>query len=61
MATTIAMTATNNTKREQADRVWRVMLDEAMRKGFYGTAAIEVSLNDGTIQHIRRRVEQFEK
>ena len=59
--TTLITTNANNHKREQADRIWRVMLDEAMRKGFFGTASIEVSVSDGTIQHIRRRVEQMEK
>jgi len=36
-------------------------LAEALRRGFFGTAAIELSIQDGTIQHIRRRIERIEK
>jgi hypothetical protein len=59
--TTLTTTPINKTKREQADRVWRQLLDQALRRGFHGTAAIEVSVQDGTIQNIRRKVEQMEK
>ena len=31
------------------------------RRGFFGTAAVELSVQDGTIQHIRRKVERVEK
>ena len=31
------------------------------RRGFFGTAAVELSVQDGTIQHIRRMVERVEK
>jgi hypothetical protein len=37
------------------------LLAEALRRGFFGTAAVEVSVQDGTIQHIRRKVERIEK
>jgi hypothetical protein len=37
------------------------ILAEALRRGFFGTAAVELSVQDGTIQHIRRRVERIEK
>lgn len=37
------------------------MLAEALRRGFFGTTAIELSINDGTIQHIRRKVDRIEK
>lgn len=36
-------------------------LAEALRRGFFGTAAVEFSVQDGTIQHIRRTVERIEK
>ncbi|MBL9083015.1 MAG: hypothetical protein JNK76_14465 [Planctomycetales bacterium] len=43
----------------------RAMLDELLRqtlqRGFHGTAAIEIAVQDGTIQNIRRRVEQMER
>ncbi len=37
------------------------LLAEALRRGFFGTAAVELSVQDGTIQHIRRTVERVEK
>ena len=37
------------------------VLAEALRRGFFGTAAVELSVQDGTIQHIRRTVERIEK
>lgn len=37
------------------------LLAEALRRGFFGTAAVELSVQDGTIQHIRRTVERIEK
>ena len=37
------------------------LLAEALRRGFFGTAAIEMSIQDGTIQHIRRKVERVER
>ncbi len=37
------------------------MLAEVLRRGFFGTAAVELSIQDGTIQHIRRRMERIEK
>lgn len=60
MMNVVASTA-NVGKREQADRIWRQLLDEALRRGFFGTAGIEISVQDGTIQLIRRRLEQMER
>ena len=37
------------------------LLAEALRRGFFGTAMVELSVQDGTIQHIRRTVERIEK
>ncbi|MGD9127362.1 MAG: hypothetical protein PVH19_08285 [Planctomycetia bacterium] len=37
------------------------ILAEIMRRGFYGTAGIELKIQDGTIQNIRHRVEQIER
>jgi hypothetical protein len=43
----------------------RALLDEllrqALQRGFHGTATIEIAVQDGTIQNIRRRVEQMER
>ena len=58
-------TATNASidwnKRDQAERLWRQVLAEVSRSGVYGTAGIEVTVSDGRIQNIRRRVEQMER
>ena len=37
------------------------MLAETMRRGFFGSATVELSVADGTIQHIRRMVERIER
>ena len=50
--------------RQQIDKVrtaLATMLTEVLRRGFHGTAAIEVSVQDGTVQHIRRRTERIER
>jgi hypothetical protein len=60
MMNVVASTA-NVSKREQADRIWRQLLEESLRRGFFGTAGIEISVQDGIIQLIRRRLEQMEK
>ena len=36
------------------------ILAESLRRGFYGKAAIELAIQDGTIQHIRRLIERIE-
>jgi len=58
---TITDSAANKHKMTQAETAWDQLLGEALRKGFFGTAAIELCVQDGTIQHIRRRVERLEK
>jgi hypothetical protein len=37
------------------------MLGDVLKRGFYGTAEIEVAVQDGSIQHIRRRIDKIEK
>ena len=50
---------------DQLDLILRAalaeMLVEILRRGFHGTAGIELSVQDGTIQHIRRRIERVER
>lgn len=57
----VAQTAANLAKRELAERALCESLNSAQVRGFFGMVAVEVSVQDGTIQHIRRRVEQLEK
>ena len=51
----------NQQKLAHLAAVWREVLGDALKRGFYGTAAIEIAIVDGTIQHIRRKVERLEK
>ncbi|MFN3467559.1 MAG: hypothetical protein ACK4WF_07655 [Candidatus Brocadiales bacterium] len=41
---------------EKADRI----LEAVMRRGFYGSVTLEVSLVDGVIRNIRTRIEEQE-
>ena len=51
-----------NTKRAaQAQTALAEILAEATRRGFFGTAGVEISVQDGAIQHIRRKVDRMEK
>jgi hypothetical protein len=58
---TTTATTTNAKKVAQLNQVLAEMLAATLKRGFFGTAAVEVSVQDGTIQHIRRKVEQIEK
>lgn len=60
MTTTIE-TPTNKTKVDQLETALAEMLSESLRRGFHGKAAIELAIQDGTIQHIRRLIERIEK
>jgi hypothetical protein len=51
----------NAKKVAQVERAMAEILAEALQRGFFGTAAIEMSVQDGTIQNIRRRVERIER
>ena len=55
------MSETNRTRVARAEEVWAEVLGEMLRRGVHGTAAVEVCVQDGTIQHVRRRVERLEK
>jgi hypothetical protein len=58
---THAQTAGNAKKVAQLQTIVAELLAEALRRGFFGTAMVELSVQDGTIQHIRRTVERIEK
>jgi hypothetical protein len=61
MTTSESKTAGNAKKLVQLDRIWKELLTESLRHGFFGTALIELNVQDGTIQHIRRIVDRMEK
>jgi hypothetical protein len=56
-----ATTAGNVQKLTQLEKALAELLAEVLRRGFFGTAEIQVSIQDGTIQNIRRKVERVEK
>jgi hypothetical protein len=51
----------NKAKLARLAAVWQELLVAALRRGFYGTATLEVTVHDGTIQSIRKKVERVEK
>jgi hypothetical protein len=61
MMTHATITGGNAKKVAQLQSIMAELLAEALRRGFFGTAAVELSVQDGTIQHIRRMVERIEK
>ncbi len=61
MATTLNETPVNQQKMTLLKTALGEMLAEVLRRGFHGTAAVELCVQDGTIQHIRRKVERIEK
>jgi hypothetical protein len=58
---TPAKSPTNAKKVAQLELALANVLAEVLRRGFFGTASVELSVQDGTIQHIRRRLERIEK
>lgn len=56
-----ARTAAQDARRRQALEAWEHVLHEVLGGGFYGTAAVEISVQDGALQLIRRRIEQIER
>ena len=55
------LTSGNRAKLEQLKNGWANLLAQAMQRGFYGQVAIELAVQDGTIQQIRQRVERVER
>ena len=51
----------NRTKRAQIERAVAEILAQITRRGFFGTASLEMAVQDGTIQHIRQTVERIDK
>jgi len=51
----------NAAKLAQIQKALSEILAEILKRGFFGTAGIELGVQDGTIQHVRRRVERVER
>jgi hypothetical protein len=60
MYATIEQPAKPN-KLQQAEAAFAQLLAEASRRGFYGTAGLTLSIQDGTIQHVRVAMERMIK
>lgn len=54
-------TATNQNKIAQLERTINLTVAEVLRSGFFGSASIELAIQDGTIQYIRSKLERIEK
>jgi hypothetical protein len=61
MDRTIQPTHGNRIKLEQVETTLAELLAETLRRGFLGKAVLELVIQDGTIQHLRRAVERIEK
>lgn len=48
-------------KAQQAEQAFVRLLADASRRGFYGTAGLTLSIQDGHIQHIRIALEKMIK
>jgi hypothetical protein len=51
----------NRNKLDLLRRGWAELLRQALRQGFFGTAAIEVNIEGGMIQYIRRNIDRTYK
>ncbi len=58
---TLNETPTNRKRVVQLQQAMAALLAEVLRRGFHGTAGVELSVQDGTIQAIRREVEWVER
>jgi len=52
---------TKTNKVEQAEATFAQLMADASRRGFYGTAGLTLSIQDGRIQHIRVALERLIK
>ena len=58
----ITVTAANQRKLNQLEASMQAILTtEVLRRGFFGTVKIELSIQDGTIQHVRSTLERIEQ
>jgi hypothetical protein len=56
-----AQTNHNAARLEQLQKAWADILAKTLKRGFHGTIQIEVAIQDGSIQHFRKKIEQIEK
>ena len=58
---TVRPTPNNREKLKLLEAIMAELLIEVLRAGFHGRAVIELAIQDGVIQHIRRTLERLEK
>ncbi len=58
---TLTQSPANERRMAQLKAALGEILAEVLRRGFHGSAGIELSIQDGTIQNIRRRIERIER
>lgn len=51
----------NDRKLAQLQSAWNELLEEVLRRDYFGTASIELNIQEGTIQHFRRTIQRLHK
>jgi hypothetical protein len=54
-------TPTNQRKVAQLQEAVGQLLAQVLQRGFFGSAGVELSIQNGTIQTIRRKMERIER
>ncbi len=54
-------TPVNQSKLAWLEKAWRELLEAALARSYHGTVSLEVTVQDGTIQHFARRMERREQ
>jgi len=58
---TMTETQANQKKKTQLAAALEELLADVLRQGFHGRAGLEITVQDGTIQHILRKVERLDR
>ncbi|MEX2316316.1 MAG: hypothetical protein WD669_04130 [Pirellulales bacterium] len=61
MMQTVVSPVPQGNKLQQAETAFAQLIADASRRGFYGTAGLTLSIQDGRIQHIRLAMERMIK
>jgi hypothetical protein len=55
---TLSCAEANRQKLVKLREVVDTLLEKGLRRGFFGVIAVEVNIQDGTIQHIEERIQR---
>lgn len=58
---TVQQSPTNTAKIGRSVALLDDLLKQALQRGFHGTVRLEITVQDGTIQCLRKSIEQLEK